>query len=105
MQGGVTGFAFGKAGDHIKIPGINKGKGSYVSVWKQVMTKSQKGLIKNIAPKTMLKGLVAYGIVKPIDMIVAGVIEEAKDRSEKYITEKGREALKWLEETVKKHRE
>lgn len=70
VLGGAGGFAFGNVGKYIKIPGITSGKGSFMSVWKQVVTKTQRGLIKNVTTKTLLKGLTAYGGMKFIDQLI-----------------------------------
>ena len=78
-KGAATGFVFGKAAEYIKIPGISKGRGSYSAVWQQVMTKAQKGIIKNVTLKTMYKGLVSHGIVKTVDTIVKKGYSEVKD--------------------------
>lgn len=78
-KGGASGFAFGQAGKYIKIPGINKGKGSFQAVWKQVMTKAANGTIANVTMKTMFKGLAAYGGVKFVDTLVSKGIKTAKD--------------------------
>ena len=37
-----------------EIPGITSGKGNYSAVWKQVMTKAQRGIIENVTMKTMM---------------------------------------------------
>lgn len=78
---GVLGDAIGKGVGKvtknlkIKIPGINKGKGSYMAVWKQLQTKAQKGLIKNMTGKSMMKGLVSEGFEKGIKSIGKGFLE------------------------------
>lgn len=69
VSGAATGYIFGQAGKFVKIPGINKGRGSYQAVWKQVMTKAQKGLIHDISWKTIGKGIVAYGGIHLLDEI------------------------------------
>ncbi len=69
VSGAATGYIFGQAGKFVKIPGINKGRGSFQAVWKQVMTKAQKGLIHDISWKTIGKGLVAYGGIHLLDEI------------------------------------
>lgn len=78
-KGGASGFVFGEAGKYIKIPGINKGRGSFQAVWKQVMTKASNGTIANVTMKTMFKGLTAYGGVKFLDTLVSKGIKTVKD--------------------------
>lgn len=54
-----------------------------MSVWKQVVTKTQRGLIKNVTTKTLLKGLTAYGGMKFIDQLIDSgrrtVLEDIKN--------------------------
>lgn len=68
--GGISSFTFGNVGKYIKIPGITSGRGSFSSVWKQIVTKAKKKLIKNVTAKTLMKGLVAYGGMKFIDQLI-----------------------------------
>lgn len=70
VMGAVGGFTFGNVGKYIKIPGITSGKGSFMAVWKQIVTKAKKKLIKNVTAKTLMKGLVAYGGMKFIDQLI-----------------------------------
>ncbi len=83
VKGGVTGagsgYMFDKAGDWIKIPGINKGRGSFQAVWKQVMTKASKGQIANISWKTIGKGIIAYGGLHLLDQIAQKGWKKIKD--------------------------
>ncbi|MEY8533684.1 hypothetical protein [Blautia pseudococcoides] len=39
-------------------------------MWKQIVTKAKKKLIKNVTAKTLMKGLVAYGGMKFIDQLI-----------------------------------
>lgn len=89
-KGGVAGYAIGQAGKYIKIPKINKGRGSFEAVWKQVMTKASKGTIHKIALKTLGKGLVAYGGVRFFDQILQQGIKGIKDAA----LDKGKEFVK-----------
>lgn len=77
--GAAAGFVFGAATKYIKIPGITAGRGSYEAVWKQVMTKTARGQIANVTGKTLLKGIVAYGVVGLPDKILKKGISEIKD--------------------------
>lgn len=77
-KGAATGFAFGKVGEYIKLPGINSGKGSFEAVWKQVMTKAARDQIANITWSTVGKGAVAYGIVKFSNQVIKKGIDEIK---------------------------
>ena len=86
ISGASTGAIFGAASKYIKIPGINKGRGSYEAVWKQVMTKAAKGQIHNIMGKTLYKGIVAYGLVKFGDEIIS--------QGKKFLEDKGKELMK-----------
>lgn len=70
LMGGFSGFTFGNVGKYIKIPGITSGRGSFMAVWKQMVTKAKKKLIKNMTVKTLMKGLVAYGGMKFIDQLI-----------------------------------
>lgn len=87
--GAAAGYLFGQAGKYIKIPGINKGRGSFQAVWKQVMTKASRGQIANITLKTLGKGLVAYGGVRLIDQI----IQKAKKKITDTLKEKAKELV------------
>lgn len=89
FEGAVTGFVFGDA-KYLKIQGITAGRGSYQAVWKQVVTKYNRGLIKNISLKTMGKGIVAYGEVRFFDQIINKGISEIED----YAKEKGEKCLR-----------
>lgn len=93
-SGAVTGagssYLFGKAGKYIKIPGINKGRGSFQAVWKQVMTKAARGQIQNITLKTLGKGLIAYGGLHLFDQIAQKGWKKLKDT----VKEKGKNWLK-----------
>lgn len=85
----TSGYLFKGSGKYIKIPGINKGRGSFQAVWKQVMTKASKGQIANVTLKTVGKGIVAYGGVHLLDEIAKKGWEKVK--------EKGKEmAVNWL---------
>ena len=77
--GAVEGFAFGQASKFIKIPTINKGRGSFEAVWKACMTKAQRGIIANVSLKTMVKALAVYGIVKPADKFIRGLYDYEKE--------------------------
>ena len=79
VKGLTTEYAFGKVGKYVKIPGINKGRGSCEAVWKQVMTKCAKGQIANVSAKTIGKGLIAYGATKTVDEIIKKGVGEVKD--------------------------
>ena len=81
-EGLASGFVFGNVGKHIKIQGINKGRGSFQAVWKQVMTKASKGQIVNVTWKTIGKGAIAYGGVNFFDQIIQKGISEAKNGAE-----------------------
>ena len=77
--GAVAGFAFQSASKYIKIPGINKGRGSFEAVWKQVMTKAANGTIQNITAQTLMKGLTAYGLEHFADQIIKKGVDAVKD--------------------------
>ncbi len=47
----------GAVSNWIKVPGINKGRGSLEMIWNQIRTKFQRGQIANMAGKTMAKYL------------------------------------------------
>ena len=92
VKGGAAGFAFNWTAKYIKIPGITKGKGSFISVWKQVMTKAQRGIIANVTGRTMMKGLMSYGLIRTLDtMLVKG-----KEALQDYLKEKGSGIVKNL---------
>ena len=78
-KGAVDGFVWGSAAKFLKIPKITAGKGSMMSVWKQVMTKAERGIIANVTGKTLLKGLLAYGVVRTADKIISKGIDEIKE--------------------------
>ncbi len=94
--GAVSEFTFGKAGEsinkYIRIPGITKGTGSYESVWKQVMTKAQRGQIKNVSLKTLGKGLMSFGLFRTFDEIIVKGIDAIKESAE----DKIEDVLSWL---------
>ena len=98
--GAATGFVFGKVGEHmtkyVRIPGITKGKGSMESVWKQVVTKAQKNIIKNISLKTVYKGIAAYGLNRGLDKMISQGIEEAKNTVKDF----AKESIKKILEAV-----
>lgn len=97
IGGAGSAYLFDKAGSVIKIPGINKGRGSFQASWKQVMTKAANGQIKNIALKTVGKGIVAYGAVHLIDETIQKGWKKAKDT----VKEKGTEMItNWLTSTL-----
>lgn len=99
-KGAAAGFVFGKAGEaitkYVKIPGITTGRGSYAAVWKQVMTKAQRGIIANVTGKTLMKGLVSFGLVKTVDTIISKGIDALKDGAKDYVKTKAGEILDWL---------
>lgn len=78
-EGAAAGAIFNWSAKYVKIPGITAGKGSFVSVFKQVMTKAERDIIFNITGKTLFKGIVAFGLVKTVDSIVNKAIEAGKD--------------------------
>ncbi len=95
--GAGSGYLFNQAGKYIKIPGINKGRGSFQAVWKQVMTKASKGQIANMTLKTIGKGIVAYGGVHLIDQVVQKGWKKVKDT----VKEKGKDLVSnWLVSTM-----
>jgi len=53
--------ALGKAGDKIKISGLNKGRNSFSAVAKSNLTKAHNGTIKNLSAKSVGKSAVANG--------------------------------------------
>lgn len=57
VQDTVIGAIGGQLGESIKIPGINKGKGSWESTYNQIMTKIDRNLINNISASTLYKML------------------------------------------------
>ena len=99
-EGAATGFAFGQAAKYIKIPGINKGRGSYEAVWKQVMTKAARGQIANISVKTIGKGIVNYGAVRFLDQIVQKGMGEFKDTVTGNMIDWSVDKIKKLEDTA-----
>ena len=80
VEGGIAGFAFDWKPKHVKIDAVTKGKGSYLSVWKQVMTKAQRGQIKNIKVRTLWKGVVSYGVVRSADTFIEKGIDTIKEK-------------------------
>lgn len=87
-KGAAAGFAWGTAAKYVKIPGITSGRGSMAAVWKQVMTKAQRGIIANVSMKTLGKGLLSYGVVKTVDTIISKGVSTAKEEGKKYIKNK-----------------
>ncbi len=77
--GAAASYLFDNSGKWVKVPGINKGKGSFQAVWKGVMTKAAKGQIKNITCKTIGKGIVAYGGLHLFDEVLQKGWKKAKD--------------------------
>lgn len=67
-------------GKYIKIPGINKGKGSYQSVWKQLVTKASNGTINNISWNSIYKGAMVYGGLNFIDSAISKTFGAVKDK-------------------------
>lgn len=67
-------------GKYIKIPGINKGKGSYQSVWKQLVTKTSNGTIGNISWNSIYKGAMVYGGLNFIDSAISKTFGAVKDK-------------------------
>ncbi len=98
VSGAAAGAIFGSAAKHLKIPGITAGKGSYASVWKQVMTKASKDMIKNVTWKTLGKGLLSFGLVKTVDKIVDDGIKLVKDYAKDKAKELLKEGLEYLKE-------
>lgn len=78
-EGAAAGAIFNWSAKYVKIPRITSGRGSYVSVFKQVMTKAERDIIFNITAKTLFKGIVAFGLIKTVDTIVDKAIEEGKN--------------------------
>lgn len=78
-NGAISGFTFGAAAKYLKIPKITSGQGNFAAVWKQVTTKAQKGLISNISTKTMMKGIVSYGVVGTADAVICNLIDRTKE--------------------------
>lgn len=95
-KGAAAGFAWGAAAKYLKIPGITSGRGNMSAVWKQVMTKAQRGIIQNVTMKTLGKGLLSFGLVKTMDAIIDKGISKAKDEAKKFFTEKGKELIEKL---------
>ncbi len=81
VEGAIGGFAFGNL--EVKIPGITKGRGSWMSTWKQVVTKAQKGIIKHVSLKTLAKAVVVYGGVG----FISGIYKKAKKVIEEEVVE------------------
>lgn len=84
--GASMGYLFDQAGEWVRIPGINKGRGSFQAVWKQVMTKASQGQIANITMKTLGKGIVAYGGVHLVDQILQKGRKKGKELVSNWIT-------------------
>lgn len=89
-KGYVTEFAFGKVAKYVKLPKISKERGSFEAVWKQVMTKSINGTIKNVNWKTVGKGIIAYGPVRIVDQILVKGTEEIQNTIKKNLTDFGK---------------
>lgn len=79
LKGAAAGSIFNWSAKYLKLPGITAGKGSYVSVFKQVMTKAERGIIAHVTGSTLVKGLVSFGLVKTCDTIVKKGIDTAKE--------------------------
>ena len=71
--GFATGFLFGKAADHIKIPGITSGRGSFDHVFRTQMGRAMGGHIANVSAKTLLKGAVSQGIGSFVGGLTSGL--------------------------------
>ena len=99
-KGAVTGFVFGKAGEHMtkyaRWNKITKGTGSHESVWKQLMTKATRGQIKNISWKSIGKGLTSYGLARGVDKMIKEGLKEVKEGAKEYAVKKGRELFDML---------
>lgn len=95
-EGAASGWVLGNAAKYIKIPGINKGRGSFQAIWKQVMTKAAKGQIANVTWRTVGKGMIAYGGVKLFDEILK--------KGKKKLLEEGKAAIiNWCRELWEKY--
>ena len=89
VEGAIDGFVLGKVGKYIKIPTVTKGRGNWNAVFRMLVTKSQEGIVHNMALKTFAKGLVTYGIIgmteKFIDKGTEAVREKNSQQIWKYI--------------------
>lgn len=96
VEGAASGWVLGNAAKYIKIPGINKGRGSFQAIWKQVMTKAAKGQIANVTWRTLGKGMIAYGGVKLFDEILK--------KGKKKLLDEGKTAvINWCREIWEKY--
>ena len=68
---------------------MTKGRGNWNAVFRMLVTKSQEGIVHNMALKTFAKGLVTYGIIgmteKFIDKGTEAVREKNSQQIWKYI--------------------
>ena len=96
VKGAAAGFTWGAAAKYLKIPGITSGRGSMVAVWKQVMTKAQRGIIANVTMKTLGKGLLSYGVVKTADTIISKGISTVKEEAKKFVKNKAIDLIKYI---------
>ncbi len=69
----------------IQIKGLNAGRGNMESVWKGLMTKSKKGLIKDISWKSIGKGILSESFKKVKDEFKDGLVDLVKDPLKKSI--------------------
>ena len=67
-----------------------------VAVWKQVMTKAQRGIIANVTMKTLGKGLLSYGVVKTADTIISKGISTVKEEAKKFVKNKAIDLIKYI---------
>ena len=88
--GAVTGFSVEPSMKNIKIPGLNKGRGSFMAVTKQLITKAKKDLIGNISTKSLLKMATVFGP----GMILDGLVGKAKDGLKKWVKGKAKDIIK-----------
>ena len=95
-KGAAAGFTWGAAAKYVKIPGITSGRGSMAAVWKQVMTKAQRGIIANVTGKTLAKGLLSFGVVKTVDTIISKGISTVKEEAKKFAQNKAVDFIKGI---------
>ena len=72
---GLISVATGKLFDSIPIPKINRGRGSFSAITKQITTKFYNGTIQHISFKTLSK-MLAYNLTgNLIGVGVAGIMD------------------------------